>query len=61
MSSIERLFSPLNVCHQYKIFQMDDKRAFNEDFDEVIDDIIHRMNNTKKYEAREIIFDLRKR
>ena len=40
---------------------MDDEKAFNEDFDEVIHGIIHRMNNTKKYEAREVIFELKKR
>ena len=40
---------------------MDDKKAFNEDFGEVIDGIIHKMNNAKKYEAREVIFELKKR
>ena len=43
------------------IFRMDDKKAFNEDFDEMIDGIIHKMNNAKKYEAREVIFELKKR
>ena len=38
------IFSPKRVS------RMDDNKAFNEDFDEVIGGIIHKMNNTKKYE-----------
>ena len=37
---------------------MDDKNAFNDNFDEVIDGIIQKMNKTKKCEAREVIFEM---